>query len=167
MTPLGILNIPFMVHWTSHLAYVIFHLFFHSSEEPHHHDALGPIGATLHLLGATWRFWVGRFLDALPRWVLWKAPWIYGKNTGFKWKTHTNIVLISQIMLNWGSNLGIWHPYWDHVHPSREFASTGSTWIEGSMPLGDFLANLWLTHIAMENDLCSWFREKKMQGESP
>ena len=78
------------------------------SEEPHHHDALGPIGATGHLLGETWPRESGRLLHALrwvcwkktPRWVFWKK-WknydlmiFYGKNTGFEWKTNTNIGFI-------------------------------------------------------------------------
>jgi len=86
---------------------MIFHLFFHSSEEPHHHDALGPIGATLHLLGATWRGRLAGFGMLCQDGCYEKHHEFMGKITGFKWNTHTNIVLISQIMLNWGSNLGI------------------------------------------------------------
>lgn len=88
---------------------------------------------------------------------------LWEKTRGFKWKTHVR---------TWSENkskhveLGIapWHltpflgPCASQWWIRQNFLST---WIEGSNgKLGDFLANLWLTHIAMENDLCSWIREK-------
>ena len=37
------------------------------TEEPHHHDALGPIGAPLHLLGAAWRVWGWQVFGCLAK----------------------------------------------------------------------------------------------------